>query len=103
MLTTNTVVFAPQTAQQVRALVKYITEETRAEINTRRSSVEYRSAVTEIREKLRAHFAQYPSGRVVRECPWSKLGARDQCKSIAVQYSVPYWDVVVDANPSIEF
>lgn len=99
----NAVVFAPQTAQQVRALVKHITEETRAEINTRRAGVEYRSAVFEIREKMRAHFAQYPAGRVVRECPWSKLGTRDECRAIAVSYSVPYWDVVVDANPSMEF
>ena len=103
MQDTNTVAFAPQTTQQVRALVKYITEETRPIINTRRASEEYRTAVTEIRDIMQAHFAQYPSGRVVRKCPWTLLGTKDKCATIATRYNVPYWDVVVDANPSMPF
>lgn len=93
------VVFAPQTQRQVRALLAYITEETRKEIDTRRGSNEYKAAVASVRDIMRAHFEKNPPQRRVKECPWRVLGTYAQCQQIAELFSVPAWDVVGDANP----
>lgn len=95
----QTVNFAPQTQKQVRALLAYITEETRAQIDTRRRSNEYRAVVASVRDIMAAHFAVNPPQKRVRECPWVTLGTQEICFAIARDYSVPYWDVVGDANP----
>lgn len=93
------VVFAPQNKSQVRALLAYITEETRKQIDTRRASNEYRAAVASVRDIMRAHFAVNPPQKRVKECPWRVLGTYTMCQNIAETYSVPAWDVVGDANP----
>lgn len=93
------VVFAPQTQTQVRALLAYITEETRASIDSRRASREYKTAVASVRDIMRAHFEKNPPQRRVSVCPWQVLGTYAQCQQIAELFSVPAWDVVGDANP----
>lgn len=95
----HNVEFAPQTQLQVRALLAYITEETRASIDTRRASNEYKTAVRVVRDIMREHFRVNPPQRRVRVCPWDALGTSEQCRTIARKYSVPYWDVIGDANP----
>lgn len=95
----NSVEFAPQSQKQVRALLAYITEETRAQIDARRASNEYRAAVATVRDIMRAHFTVNPPQRRVKECPWKTLGTYTMCQRIAETYSVPAWDVVGDANP----
>lgn len=95
----NSLEFAPQTQKQVRALLAYITKDTRSQIEIRRASNEYRDAVASVRAIMRAHFEENPPQRRVKESPWETLGTREMCFAIAREYSVPYWDVIADANP----
>ena len=95
----HNVEFAPQTQRQVRSLLAYITEQTRASIDRRRTDNEYKTSVKVVRDIMRAHFTVNPPQRRVRECPWDTLGTSEQCRTIARKYSVPYWDVIGDANP----
>jgi hypothetical protein len=91
------VVFAPQSKQEVKALLQYL-ETNRPAINARKSA-EYKAEVLVVREKMAAHFAVNPPQKRVRVCPWDTTGAKSQCANIANKYSVPIWDVIEAANP----
>ena len=93
------VVFAPQTKQQTKTLLQYI-EKNRPAINARKTQ-DYLSAVKEVRVLMRAYFAVNPAQRIVRVCPWKLTGASEMCVNIAEAFNVPYWDIVYEANPSI--
>jgi hypothetical protein len=93
------VVFAPHTKLQVKALLQYI-ETNRPAINLRKTA-DYLSAVKEVREIMRAYFAVNPPQRIVKICPWKLTGASEMCVNIAEAFSVPYWDIVYEANPYI--
>jgi hypothetical protein len=91
------VVFAPQTKLQVKALLQYI-EANRPAINKRKTA-DYRAAVNAVREIMRAYYAVNPPQRIVKTCPWNITGANNICANIAEEYKVPYWDVIAEANP----
>ena len=91
------VVFAPRTKLQVKTLLQYI-EANRPAINARKTA-DYKTAVNNVREIMRAYFAVNPPQLRVKTCPWRQLGTDKMCASIAEQYSVPYWDVIGEANP----
>jgi hypothetical protein len=93
------VVFAPHTKLQVKALLQYI-ETNRPAINKRKTA-DYLSAVKEVSEKMRAYYAVNPPQRIVKVCPWKLTGASEMCANIAEAFSVPYWDIVYEANPYI--
>ena len=99
MQATQTVVFAPQTKLQVRALLQYI-ENNRPVINARKTA-DYLSAVKAVRDLMRAYYLVNPAQRIVKQCPWTLTGASAQCNNIAETYSVPVWDIVYEANPAI--
>ena len=93
------VVFAPQNKLQVKTLLQYI-EANRAEINKRKTA-DYRAAVKEVRDLMRAYFKVNPAQNVVRVCPWKLTGASEMCVNIAEAFEVPYWDIVAEANPAM--
>ena len=96
----QTVVFAPQSKQQVRALAAYINDDNNyAQIQIQRNTSAYKQAVAQVRDIMRAHFDKFPPQKRVKECPWKTLGTYAMCQHIAETYSVPSWDVVGDANP----
>ena len=89
--------YAPQNKMEVKALLQYI-EANRPAINKRKTA-EYKQAVNSVREIMRAYFAVNPPQLKVKVCPWTITGADNMCKAIAEEYSVPYWDIVAEANP----
>ena len=91
--------YAPQNKQQVKALLQYI-EENRPAINKRKTA-DYKEAVNEVREIMRAYFAVNPPQLKVKVCPWNITGADNMCRNIAETFKVPYWDIVAEANPYI--
>lgn len=91
------VVFAPRTKLQVKTLLQYI-EANRPAINKRKTA-DYKMAVKEVREKMRAYFKVNPAQNVVRVCPWTLTGASEMCVNIAEAFEVPYWEVIAEANP----
>ena len=93
------VVFAPQTKLQVKALLQYI-ENNRPAINKRKTA-DYVAAVKAVREKMRAYYSVNPPQRIVKVCPWTITGANNMCAAIAEEYKVPFWDIVYEANPYI--
>ena len=99
MQATQTVVFAPQNKLQVKALLQYI-EINRPAIN-RRKTQDYLSAVKQVREIMRAYFAVNPPQRIVKTCPWDIMGTSKMCRDIAETFSVPFLDIVYEANPAI--
>lgn len=99
MQATQTVVFAPQTKLQVKALLQYI-DSNRPAINKRKTA-DYVNAVKAVREKMRAYYNINPPQRIVKVCPWKLTGASNMCAVIAETFSVPYWDIVYEANPYI--
>lgn len=94
------VVFAPQTKLQVKALLQYI-ENNRPAINKRKTA-DYVNAVKQVRELMRAYYLVNPPQRIVKTCPWKLTGATEMCAVIAETFSVPYWDIVAEANPYID-
>ncbi len=99
MKATHTVVFAPHTKLQVKELLQYI-EHNRPAINKNKTA-DYKAAVKEVRELMRAYFAVNPPQRIVKICPWSLTGAKEMCQNIAEAFEVPYWDIVYEANPAV--
>jgi hypothetical protein len=91
--------FVPTNKQEMRALLAYCSTH-RESIQQRRASREYLSAVALVRDRMRAHFEQYPAGPRETVCPWRALGTSEMCYAIARKFSVPHWDVSADANPS---
>ena len=91
------VVFAPQTKLQVKALLQYI-EENKPAIAARKNE-DYKTAVNKVREIMQQYFRINPPQRVVKLCPWKTLGTDKMCANIAEEYKVPYWDVIAEANP----
>lgn len=99
MQATQTVVFAPQNKLQTKALLQYI-EANRPAIDLRKTA-DYCAAVKSVREIMRAYFAVNPAQRIVKQCPWGITGASAKCAAIAEAFSVPYWDIVYEANPAV--
>jgi hypothetical protein len=97
MQATQTVVFAPQTQLQCKALLQYI-EENRPAINARKTA-DYTAAVNAVKEIMRAYFLVNPPQLKVKVCPWDIMGTTKMCKDIAEQFKVPYWDIAAEANP----
>ena len=98
----QTVVFAAQNKEQVRALAAYINDENNyAQIQIQRNTTQYKRAVARVKNIMREHFEKFPPQKRVIVCPWKALGTQQMCFAIANKYSVPYWDVAADANPYI--
>lgn len=89
--------FYPNGQKDVRALMQYI-ESHREEIVQARSNPLYLKDVGVIRERMREYWEKNtldPKG----PSAWSILGTNVECGKLAEKYSVPYWDVMGDANP----
>ena len=96
MLSVN---FAPENSKQVKALLKYI-EDNRSVIDNNKTA-EYTNEVLTVKSLMRDYYDRNPAQLIVKECPWKLTGATAKCEAIARKYSVPYWDVVADANPAM--
>ena len=96
MLSVN---FAPENSKQVKALLKYI-EDNRSIIDNNKTT-EYTNEVLTVKSLMREYYNHNPAQLTVKECPWRLTGATAKCEAIARKYSVPYWDVVADANPAM--
>ena len=89
-------VFAPKTQKQFNVLLQYV-DKNRPAIESRKTT-EYKQAVANVREIMRAYFAVNPP-KLTAFCPWKHLGTRDMCMQIAEKYSIPIWDIRGEANP----
>jgi hypothetical protein len=78
--------FAPQTQKQFTALLQYV-DKNRPAIESRKTA-EYKQAVANVREIMRAYFAVNPP-KLTAFSPWKHLGTRDMCVQIAEKYSIP--------------
>ena len=96
MQATQTVVFAPQNKLQVKALLQFITNN-RDSINAGKTA-EYVQAVNKVKQIMRDYFTVNPP-KLTAFCPWKYLGTNVMCEAIANTFSVPYWDVIAEANP----
>ena len=90
--------YAPNSPAEVRALLKYV-EVNRPAIDSNKT-LEYNTEVLQVKKLMREYYDRNPAQLVVKECPWVLTGATARCEAIARKYSVPYWDVVAEANPA---
>lgn len=91
------IAFYPNGTKEIRALMQYIGAH-REEIVRARSNPQYLKDVAVIRERMREYFEKYPPTRKGPSA-WEILGTNVECGAIAEKYSVPYWDVIAEANP----
>lgn len=91
--------FAPSSQAEVKALLKYV-EINRSIIDSNKTP-EYNAEVLTVKKLMREYYDINPAQLVVKQCPWALTGAVARCQAIARKYSVPYWDVVAEANPAM--
>lgn len=89
--------FAPNNKEQVRALVRYLNKHS-SSVQVQRAEPAYIAAVRAIQAQMREYFAAFPPVRT-SVCAWRTQGTYEACRALAVQYSVPAWTVLADANP----
>lgn len=102
--------FAPQSKQEVTALLKYTSvAENRQAIEERFTDPAYIKEIQRLREYHHKLYTQWqglapinPNGKKTG-CPWARSGLTAECDVIAERFKVPAWRVSSHANSATDF
>ena len=97
----TTVNYVPNSQKEWKQLLAYIGINGAA-IELRKTK-EYFAEVAVCVDILSKHFKVFPPQRIVKECPWEKLGVRAKLQTIARKYSVPAYMINYDIMDKLDF